>query len=302
METWRYIGAALAAGLIAVFASENLFWSAPLPDFWWPGWFLTWGIYAAASGVALSAVAFTGCGGWRGLFLGGAVMGMMVEGVAVDTMYDAFPLQLVWTPLAWHALLTGMAVGGLGRMAGVWPAWRLALGWVALGLMFGAWALYWPVERDDVPTARPVLAYLLVCGLAVPLGNLWLSRLARVPRPYGAVLLILPVLAAVLWGVKTALFPVPQRLALPLMLGLTVWAMARLGQRGAVVSFGPPAPLWHHALALLMPATSAAVLLALWGTGGGLPTNIIVAVATGVVSMAIWLWLMWRAARTGPPR
>lgn len=296
METLRYVGAALAAGLIAVFVSENLFWSAPRPDFWWPALLPTWGLYGAAAAVALSAVAFTGCGGWRGFFLGGAVMGFMVEGVAVDTMYDAFPLQLVWTPLAWHALLTGLAVGGLGRMAGVWPVSRLALAWVALGLLFGVWALYWPAERGDVPTAGPVLAYSLGCGLAVPAGNLWLSRLARVPRPHGAVLLAVPVAAAVLWGVKTAMFPSPVRLALPLQLGLTFWAMAGLGQRGAAVSFGPPAPPWRHALALLMPATAAGVLLAFWGVGGGLPTNIIVAVTTGVVSLAIWLWLVWRAA------
>ena len=40
------------------------------------------------------------------LFMAGAVFGWLVEGVFVQTMYDDFPLNISFTGLAWHSILT----------------------------------------------------------------------------------------------------------------------------------------------------------------------------------------------------
>lgn len=304
METRRYILAALACGLIAVFASENLFWSAPPADWTPTGMALTWIAYVGAAGVALSAVAWTGCGGWRGLFLGGALMGFTVEGVIVDTMYDVFPFQLVWTPLAWHALISALAVGGIGRAR--WPLARVALAYAGVGAGLGAFGLYWPVERGDMG-GMPLLAlagYLAGLGLALPVGNIVLDRLGSVPRPGRGVLLALPAVALAIWTAKTAAFPVPARLAGPAMLLATLWAMRRLGS-GEAVTFGNPVVPARHALALFVPLAALAVLIPGYRLlPGGAATNVIAALTTAPVGLGLWLWCLVRAAQrpaAGPP-
>ena len=85
-ESWRYILASLCLGAIAVWASETLFWSAPPPDFEPIGLVLTYLAYSFVCATVLSAVAWSGCGGWTGLFLGGALLGWLTEGVVTGTM------------------------------------------------------------------------------------------------------------------------------------------------------------------------------------------------------------------------
>jgi len=297
-ETPRFAVAALAAGAAGVFVSENLFWSAPRPGFSPGDWVLAWIAYALAAAVGLAAVAVTGCGGWRGLFLGGALFGFVTEGVLVDTMYDAFPVQLVWTPLAWHALLSALAAGGIARSAAARGAGRQAAAWIALGLMFGGFALYWPAEWGGrLPAGPEVLAYLAGYGLALPVAHAVLDRIGTVPRPPGYVLLAAPLMAAGIWAVKTVLAPDPVRLAMPVMAALTFWAMVRLGDRAAPVSLGAAAPAWKHALALLMPLTAAAVAITLWPLTGGLPANLVMLAISAPAGLGLWLWLLWRAYR-----
>ena len=116
----RYWLAAGTLGAAATWGSENLFWSAP-PAGWTPlELAVTWVVYSLCVAAALSAVLWSGVQGWRAVFLGGAVLGWLIEGVVVATMYAAFPFQVVWTPLAWHALITGLVV--VGDLVGEGPA------------------------------------------------------------------------------------------------------------------------------------------------------------------------------------
>lgn len=301
-EAARYLGAALATGLVAVWGSEHLFWSAPPVDLDLLGWLLTWVAYSTCCAAVLSAVRWSGLGGRSGLMLGGALLGFLVEGVVVGTMYDAFPFQVVWTPLAWHALVTSVAVLGLARhgprlsLAGQATA---AVGLGAAAGLFGAW---WPLERGTMPGAVAVLGYLVGVGLGVPLAQVVLDRLGSVPAPSPAVAWAAPALLAVVWAVQTVLAPSPQRLAFPVVVCATLAAMKRLGDRaGAVrgtrVSLGAPAPVARHLVLLLAPLTAIAVLVPVWATTGGVPTHLAVALVTGVVSLVWWLALLVRAVR-----
>lgn len=114
--------------------------------------------YSIAVGVAISAVIWSGLGGMAGAFLGGCIMGLMSEGVVVATIYQGFPLQLVWTPLAWHGVITGGVVLGLGRAR--LSIGRMALIWAALGLAGAYWAQFWTEERQELPQMWFLFVYI----------------------------------------------------------------------------------------------------------------------------------------------
>lgn len=294
-EGSAYLVACLCLGWIAVWAGETLFWTTPAPDLRVRDLFFTWLVYALAAGAALSAVVWAGLAGWRAAFLGGAILGFGIEGAVVGTIYDAFPVQLVWTPLAWHALISGLCVlaGGLALARG--SAAVQGLGLVGLGVFGACWGLYWPLE-DKVLAGMPgVLIYLGLGGLGVGLALGVLSRLP-VLRWGRWWLWIAPMAVLAIWAVGTALAPSQLRLAWPVMIGATLWAMARLGSGGST-GFGPPVA-WGRALAfVLAPVVTAVLVVPGWARFGGVAVNGPIALATGAVGLALWLRLLWRAAR-----
>lgn len=295
-EGAAYLLASVCLGWIAVWAGENLFWTTPAPELSVPDVLLTWGAYSVAAGAALSAVVWSGLTGWRAAFLGGALVGFMIEGAVVGTMYEAFPLQLVWTPLAWHALVSGLCVLGAGMALARGPVRHQVAGLVALGVFGAVWGLYWPLEGKALAGWAGMAVYLGLGGAGVALALGVLSRLG----PVAAVmwwLWLAPVAMVALWVVGTVLALVPLRLAGPAMAGLTVWAMWRLGQQGEGRVFGPPLPWGRCALFLLAPAVTVGLVVPGWAVLGGVAVNIPVALATGAVGAGLWLWLLWRAAR-----
>jgi hypothetical protein len=248
----------------------------------------------------LAAVILTGCSGLSGAFLGGAILGWVIEGVIVGTMYDAFPFQLIWTPLAWHALITGVGVFALGRAAVHWRLSRQLAFLAGMGILFGVWGLYWPAEWADLPPFAVVLGYLVGLGLAVPAGQLVLDRIGQLPRPPRWVLGAPWILVTILWVFSAFADPRPVRLALPMLLALTLWSMARLGPRAPdVAGFGPPAlrPS-RHLLFLLVPLIAAPIAVAGWHWFGAVPVNIPFALIFGGVALGWFLGLIWRAYRT----
>ena len=301
MAALRYVAAALALGLIALWGSEHLFNIAPGPDLTPTTWLLGWAVYALCAAAGLSAVALAGLGGWRGVFLGGAVMGFALEGVITDSMYVEVPLHLVWTPLAWHALVTGLCIFGLGRASVHWRLGRQIAAWAVLGAAVGYFALFWPLKRDDLPGAGAVVAYLLAGGLVVVLAHLVLDRLQTVPRPPLVLLPVAPVLLALIWLSKMLATPEPIRLAAPVMIALTLAVMARLGRPGAAVAFGAAAPLWRHAVFLVAPLVTSVVALGSWALIGSAASDVVVTGLTVPLALALWLGLIgqagWRLRR-----
>lgn len=301
---WAYLAAAASLGFIACWGSENLFWTAP-PDGISPGEFLlTWAGYALVAAAALSVAIWTGLGGWRGAFLGGALLGFGIEGAVVGTMYEAFPAQIVWTALAWHALITGLCILALPIRAAraSLPAQIAVL--MALGLLGAFWGLYWPTERAMLPGIVPVLIYLPGFSLGVVAAQVALTRL----RPQGRIgwwLWVAPAGVASVWLVQGAVAPDPLRLCWPLVVGLTVWAMRRLGSGPAWPDFGPPAPVWRLAFFPLAPLVSALLVVPGWRAFGTVAVNVPVALVSGALGLCLWLWLLVRgfrrAAQPAPP-
>lgn len=296
----RYLAAAFLIGLFAVWGSENLFWSAPNADLTAISLLLTWIAYSICAAAALSASMAAGLTGWRGAFLGGALLGWTVEGVVVTTMYDAFPAQLVWTPLAWHALVTGLAVFALSRAAVHWSAARRLAAWAGLGLFGALFAQYWPIERGAMPSLSQTAAYLAGLGLAVPAANILLDRLGPLDVPPRRWLTAAPALLLAGWLARLALGFNLAMFALPALAALTIWIMFRLGRRGAVFSLGAPSRKpWRHLTFMAAPLITACGAAAGWRVfPQGLETNIPVALSTGVAGLALFGFLAFGAART----
>ncbi len=297
----HYASASLCLGLIAVWGSENLFWTTPaaLPRPW--EWLATWATYSLAAATALSAALWSGLGGWRAAFLGGAILGWCVEGVIVTTMYDAFPVQIVWTGLAWHALITGLGVFWTTRAIAAGSVARQIAVLVMLGLFGAVWGLYWPSERAAMPGHGAAFAYLAGLGLTVVVAQAGLDRIGTLTPPRPAVLLIAPAILAAGWAIRFTFSPTPVLLACPVMITTTVWIMRRLGRRGAVLSFGQPAPPVRHALFLVAPVVTASLVLPAWALFGAVAVNIPAAIISGLLGLGLWLWLLARALRVGRP-
>lgn len=296
IEAFRYFGMALAMGLISYWASEAMFWSFPPQDVTPWQWAVTVMAYSLAAACALSAVIWAGIGGWKAIFLGGAVLGFIVEGVIVSTMYDAMPFQLVWTPLAWHALVTGLGLFGLHLFMMEKSALRHALALAMLGLGGGVFAAYWPLERPTLPAVSQIMLYHIGTGVAAAVGFVMISQLARLPRPRPVVLMIVPILAVILWIIQGVYDPRPERLALLPMLGLTLWAMRRLGQ-GQFWDGGitlPQPAFWRHILVLIAPMVTALIAAFVVRGTAGFGVNWIVAATLTPLGLGLWIWLIWQ--------
>ncbi|MBN8630732.1 MAG: hypothetical protein J0L76_07750 [Rhodobacterales bacterium] len=301
MESLRYLALCLAFGVIAVWAGENMFWFIPPGGLQPLDLTLTVIAYSIASGVGLSLVIWTGVGGLSAAFLGGAVMGYMAEGVIAGTIYDPLPFYWVWTPLAWHALIAGGLAFGVGRAGATLGAGRMALVWTALGVAAAYWGQYWPSEMTGaaaLPTVGTLASYLVGFGILVVLAQVGMDRIGQLPRPAKPVLWVAPAIAMLVWLVQGAADLNPWRVVLPLVMALLLWVMRRLGHAGAPISLGAPVPVWQHALILIAPAIAVLLAPLGWAQGWGtLSSNIVVAVATCLLSL-IWLGrLIWRAIR-----
>lgn len=291
----RFVLAAVLMGVIGFWASEVLFWTVPRADFALADQALTCLAYVCCAALAFFVIARAGVQGVRGAFLGGAILGYLVEGAVVGTMYDAFPFQLVWTPLAWHGLISGGVVLGLGRLAGHLAPWRMAALWLALGLFGTVMALYWPMEVP-IPGQGAVLAYLLGFGLLVVLAQIGLDQVGEIDQVPRWAVLVPGLVLGLSWVVQGALDLNPLRLTLPLILAALAWVALRLGDRRPL-RLGPKGG-WRHGLFLLAPLTVALAGRIAWNNvpqGAEIWPMALVTSAAGL----LWLALMTGQALSG---
>ena len=139
--------------------------------------------------------------------------------------------------------------------------------------------------------------YLVGLGLAVPLGNLVLDRLAGPLRVGRWEAIIVVTLGSLLWVLQIAATLDLRRLALPALVGLTLVLVSRLRRPGEqLVLTATAAPLRHFAF-LLVPLLTAAMALGLWPILGGLETNWPIAILSSLAAVGLYLWAIIRATR-----
>lgn len=150
--------------------SEHLFWARPGPWIRAEELLPTFLAYAVAAYLFLTVVAHFRVRSLAALYLAGAVYGWFLEGVIVQTMYDDFPLNLSFTGLAWHALISviigwGVVPASLSRGS----SGRTAALSIALGAGYGLWALWWWTIEPPPAALANFAAYTLVLALALML-------------------------------------------------------------------------------------------------------------------------------------
>jgi hypothetical protein len=157
-----------------MFYSELVFWARYRPgEDQLIGWLYTWSAYSFLAYIFLWVVNRFKIARLPALFLVGSLYGWLAEGVLVQTMYDAFPLQVSWTGLAWHALISVCLGWCLVRQYLHLPHPGISskkLTGIASGLGFfwGFWAIFWQLETPDQVT-RPLdfALFVWVSSLAV---------------------------------------------------------------------------------------------------------------------------------------
>lgn len=297
----RALGLWLGLGLILSAASELMFWPVPVRDI-----ALLAAIYGLAAVLPMLVLDRAGAFGWPAIALAGGLFGLLVEGVVVQQVYLEMPFSLVWTPLAWHGLLSvGVVVVGL-RMAlcahGVGVSVAVC---AAIGVFAALWAGYGWTEfgraEGRTENALPFAAQITVATAMILLGHVVLDRLPAAAPPRW-MLPGLAGIAACLWAVTWAVPFFPASLSVPLLGGVSAWAIGRLGAgpdhgRG----FGRVAPVRYLAL-VLVPGVAIPLEAVVRDLPALASFNVPVAGVTVLVSLVVWLWALARAIRGGVPR
>ncbi len=126
-------------------------------------------IYSFAGYGLLLAIARGKVRDFAGVFLAGALLGWLIEGVVVQTFFDKLPWQISWTGLGWHALISvGVGWYLLRRALGEGSLKRLVGLCLAFGVFWGLWAVFWWSETGEVTPAGIFWGYALLttCLLA----------------------------------------------------------------------------------------------------------------------------------------
>lgn len=158
----RQFGLSLATGYVFMFFAERVFWSrwrAGVDD---AGSLLaTWLLYSVAAAICLVAIRTFRVRSVWAMFLVGALLGWLVEGVFTMTFFGAdgipFPYTIAWTGLSWHALIV-VVIGWYGlQLALLRSLASTLLLSTALGVFWGVWSIFWDIEAPSNTMAAFVI-------------------------------------------------------------------------------------------------------------------------------------------------
>ena len=312
MDRIRSLLLSLTTGYVLMFFSEHLFWAQARPGDTLENWAATWLAYSLLAFVFLSAVWTFRVGSLAGLFVAGSLVGWLGEGVLVQTLYDHFPLQISWTGLAWHALIS-VCLGWYGlRQALGAPDWRRPVAWcLGLGLFWGLWAIFWRVEEPGAQASVADFGAFAFTTTALLGLSLWLYARAAPSafRPSRVAVTAALVILLVIFSLGTVPLAPISIIVLPVLLGLVLAALARNRRRSELEAVLPlmgqpplsPGSLWPL---VLMPLAATLVYAAAVALDLRWQTNWLVYLATmpaGFVLFGIaWLRLMRGEGPTRP--
>lgn len=272
----------LATGLVTWAISERAFWGRIRPDDGIVDSLFTIAAYTVVGYVGLLLARRFAVADARRLLLVGAVVGWVVEGAVVATVYEALPLSLAWTGLAWHAPLSvvvGWHLLPRALRAGRLRALRACTG---LGLALGAWSAFMSTDGGDAPDPAGAAVSAGVVAGALALGYLLQARVrpgAAALRPGRVAVAIGVVILA--WAGLSVLPAVPFA---PLILGPLLW----LAWRGLARTASTPEPGADEALAAIVPGVPVRRLGALALVPLLAPLGTVLADATGTAPHLGW--------------
>lgn len=300
----------LQPAIFGFFYSERVFWS-----FWREGedtfgsFFATWAVYTVAAYICLILMQEYKARSIWAIFLIGAFFGWLVEGVFAMTLFGAegipFPFTISWTGLAWHAIISVVLGWYVLQQALTHSFKRTA--WVSgmLGIFWGAWSIFWSLERAEVV---PVDAYILhafaiiVILICAQRMYGWLGM-----QQFSATRLekITVGLLAVFWfGFVTV--PTFGALAavLPVLFGVLYLALRKNKKTETRQSFlatlDAPIPYMRSFAVLLMPLFAALIYAGAHSMQLAVPTNFVVLGVTlpaGFILLGVSLWKVFRAKK-----
>lgn len=175
---------ALSAGYILMYYSELVFWSKYNPAQNSPlGLMFTYLVYVIVTYIFLSVVTEFKVRSVWALFLAGAVYGWLIEGLFAQTLYESFPLQVAWTGLAWHALISVMIGWYYVTDVLLQNNYRKTIVVsILIGLFYGFWAVYWWLEEGTITPLSEFSFYAVITGLIL-IGSYWFFNTLR-PDPF----------------------------------------------------------------------------------------------------------------------
>jgi len=245
----------LCAGLVVVYYSESMFWSGLERKLDGLEFGLTALVYSIVFYLVLLIADKLQVQTPAGWFLLGAIYGWLVEGVIVQTTYEALPLTISWTALGWHAPISVLA-GWYGMRWCLRQGWRSTLlACIGLGLFQGVWSLGWWQEQFTNPssvigTQTDVLLSNLILGVTLVAGYWGADRLHAAAPRFGRVGFGLVTGFLTLWFVivTVPLYPIAL-VVLPACLLVAIIPLWRKRTRGAKET---PTPTKISAIRYLM--------------------------------------------------
>lgn len=88
---------------------------------------------------------------FAGMFIAAGIFGFLIEGIAVSVLYSSIPFSIVWTSLAWHALVTVTIGWYWFRLVLTTQSWKNIVLFNSLfGATLGIWGSYaWNSIESD---------------------------------------------------------------------------------------------------------------------------------------------------------
>lgn len=292
----------LSAGYILMYFSEHMFWARFRPESDSPANYLsTWIAYSLAGYAAMAVISLFRVRRAAAVFLAGAVFGWLVEGVIVGTTYEALPLSISFTGLAWHALIS-MGIGLWLIPAILSRRSILAVpAAITIGLFFGAWGIHWNADEAEYHVSAPeFILFAAVTTVLLILAYQIFTAVRRSPiRIHPAEGVLLAALALFFFYFQAAAQPIAA-CVMPVLMGITflaLWRNRRKETGGSLLAEPlAPLPAWALAALLLIAAAAAAVYVPAVWIGLKIPTNIffyLILMPLGFILYFVSLWRIW---------
>jgi hypothetical protein len=260
----------LAAGYILMFNSEFLFYGEFSPD---SGAGLAalrdlgalWGLYTIMAWLTLAMMHIFRARSLPAVFMVGAIYGWLLEGVVVTTVYEAFPTQVHFTALAWHAPLdVALGLYLLPRLLRRQSSKPAAAAAACLGVFWGLWAT-WPWW--DTGTPLELVGFILFSftnGVCLILAyRLFPADFYEHWQPSRTALLVMTGILIILFIVQVLPRYLFAILLLPVLLSMAFWALWKNRQRqldrGPDENHLPAARRSYLLVLLIVPATASGV-------------------------------------------